>query len=186
MGQVTSRQSLQPSELTSLTSCTGFSPSTIIEWHKVFLSAAPTGFLSEDSFLALYTRIFPQGDPRLICHQVFRSFGATRHGRLQVTFREYLVAMHETMHGSEEDRMRRAFKMFDRNERGVIDEQDLLHVYMAVMNLSPQTNMGDCAKEARALMDILDPGHLGQVTLPMFLQAIGVQPSATHVAINVP
>ena len=45
------------------------------------------------------------------------------------------------MKGNEEDRMRRAFKMFDRKERGVIDEEDLLDVYRAVMNLSPQTDL---------------------------------------------
>ena len=81
--------------------------------------------------------------------------------------------------------MRRAFKMFDRKERGVIDEEDLLDVYRAVMNLSPQTDLSDCASEARALMVRLDPGNLGQVTLTMFLQAMGLQPAATHVAINV-
>ena len=115
MGQLTSKNGPSREDVTYLLRNTNYSKEAIVGWHKVFRRNNKSGSLSQAQFLDLYTKFFPSGEASDYIGHVFRTYGKSRNGgkNWQLGFRDYLLAVHETQCGSEEARLRRAFKMFD-------------------------------------------------------------------------
>lgn len=176
MGQLKSKTGPSREDVVFLLRNTSFSEQAIIGWHKVFRRNTNSGFLSQTQFLALYAKFFPNSEAREFVSHVFRAYGKTRNGAgnddWQLSFREYVLAIHETKSGSEEASLKRAFLMFDVEKRGVIEEKDVAELYKSTRGMHKQ-GVDDPEEEARLLFLRLDPlGQGGGVDEVQFVEAL--------------
>merc|ERR1712004_316431 len=88
----------------------------------------------------------------------------------QLGFRDYLLAVHETQCGSQEARLRRAFKMFDLSKRGLVEEKDVVGMYKSTGRMFTQGAL-DAEEEARKLFVRLGQ-HGGGVSEDQFVEAL--------------
>ena len=113
--------------------------------------------------------------PEEMCILRYTNCGKSRNGskEWQLGFRDYLLAVHETQCGSEEARLRRAFKMFDVSKRGLVEEKDVVGVYKSTGGIFT-TGALDAEEEARRLFLRLDPlGQFGGgVSEDQFVEAL--------------
>ena len=184
MGQLKSKTGPSREDVAFLLRNTSFSEQAIIGWHKVFRRNTNSAFLSQTQFLALYAKFFPKSEAREYVSHVFRAYGKTRNGAgnddWQLSFREYVLAIHETKSGSKEARLKRAFLMFDVEKRGVIEEKDVAEVYKSTggmlkqgVNQMLKQGVDDPEEEARLLFLRLDPlGQGGGVDEAKFVEAL--------------
>jgi len=184
MGQLKSKTGPSREDVAFLLRNTSFSEQAIIGWHKVFRRNTNSAFLSQTQFLALYAKFFPNIEAREYVSHVFRAYGKTRKGAgnddWQLSFREYVLAIHETKSGSEEARLKRAFLMFDVEKRGVIEEKDVAEVYKSTSGMLNQgvnqmlkPGVDNPEEEARLLFLRLDPlGQGGGVDEAQFVEAL--------------
>lgn len=167
MGQLGSKKGPSREDVAYLLSSTSFSEQAIVGWHKVFRRNTNSGFLTQTQFLALYARFFPKSEAGEYVNHIFRAYGKIRGNEWQLGFREYVLAIHESKAGSEEERLKRAFLIFDVERRGVIVEKDVADVYKSTGALL------DPEREARKLFLRLDPlGQGGGVGEDQFLSAL--------------
>ena len=100
-------------------------------------------------------------------NHIFRSYGKIRGGvnEWQLGFREYVLAIHESKAGSEEERLKRAFLISNVDRRGV----NVADVYKFTGAMLSHGAL-DPEREARKLFLRLDPlGHGGGVGEAQFL-----------------
>jgi len=186
MGQLTSKNGPSREDVTYLLRNTNYSKEAIVGWHKVFRHNTNSASLSQAQFLDLYTKFFPSGEASEYVGHVFRTYGKSRNrGKdWQLGFRDYLLAVHETQCGSEEARLRRAFKMFDVSKRGLVEERDVVGVYKSTRGMFTEGAL-DAKEEARRLflrLHSLDPlGQFGGgVSEDQFVEALLVnQPGSS-------
>jgi len=175
MGQLTSKNGPSREDVTYLLRNTNYSKEAIVGWHKVFRRNTNSGSLSQAQFLDLYTKFFPSGEASDYIGHVFRTYGKSRNGGKdwQLGFRDYLLAVHETQCGSEEVRLRRAFKMFDVCKRGLVEEKDVEVVYKSTVGMFTEGAL-DAEEEAKRLFLRLDPlGQFGGgVSEDQFVEAL--------------
>ena len=169
MGQLGSKKGPSREDVAYLLSSTSFSEQAIVGWHKVFRRNTNSGFLTQTQFLALYARFFPKSEAGEYVNHIFRAYGKIRGNEWQLGFREYVLAIHESKAGSEEERLKRAFLIFDVDRRGVIVEKDVADVYKSTGAMLSHGAL-DPEREARKLFLRLDPlGHGGGVGEAQFL-----------------
>lgn len=86
----------------------------------------------EPSFFRLYKGIFPNGDPSTIADQFFRVYDVDQNEK--VDFREFLCAVGIMTRGSEEERLKMLFKIYDQDGSGYISHEEY-HNVVAVSSL---------------------------------------------------
>ena len=92
-------------------------------WHRGFLKDCPTGELTKEQFISMYSRMFPGGNPAKFSENVFRTFDTNSSGTID--FREFMLALHITSNGSPEEKLAWAFKMYDIDGSGSIDFNEM-------------------------------------------------------------
>ena len=68
--------------------------------------------------------MFPNGDASKFAENIFRTMDTDNNGRLD--FREVLMSVSLTQHGTEKERIEWMFNLFDINQTGFIDKDELL------------------------------------------------------------
>ena len=88
-----------------------FKTSLFQEWHKWFLKDCPSGELTKEQFVAMYSKMFEGGNANKFSENVFRTFDTNKNGTID--FREFMLALQVTSSGKPEEKLTWAFRMFD-------------------------------------------------------------------------
>ena len=110
-----------------------------IHSFRDFKKDCPTGLLEKKKILELYEQILPEGkgNTKFFAEQIFRLFDMDRNGVIDfkvplffvkslpqnIENQEFMVAIDMTAEGSPEEKLKWAFKMYDRNESGTFYNQ---------------------------------------------------------------
>ena len=93
---------------------TRYNENEIRDWYSGFMDVCPSGQLDRDSIMEMYS--MPRRNAQMFVNQMFRLFD--RDGDGTISFREFVVATNITTCGSAEDKLKWAFKLYDKDESG--------------------------------------------------------------------
>ncbi|ESN97270.1 hypothetical protein HELRODRAFT_85703 [Helobdella robusta] len=132
MGHAHSKK-LPKEDLDFLIQNTNFSEKQIKAWYKGFMRDCPTGQLTRDKFLEVYSSFFPNGNAEKFCYHVFRTFDGDNSGKID--FREFLLAINITSAGNPEQKLEWAFQMYDVNGDGFIEPTEMIEIISAIYSM---------------------------------------------------
>ncbi|KAM9296926.1 recoverin [Gastrophryne carolinensis] len=112
---------------------TKFTKEELTTWYQSFLKECPSGRISEKQFESIYSKFFPDADPKEYAHHVFRSFDANNDGTLD--FKEYMIALHMTSSGKANQKLEWAFSLYDVDGNGTISKQEVLEIITAIFKM---------------------------------------------------
>ncbi|KAH8877223.1 Calsenilin [Schistosoma japonicum] len=145
----------------------------IISWDDT-LQECPAGTLNEDAFKDIYCKFFPQGDATVYAQLVFRSFDQEHNGTL--TFEQYIQCLSCLMHGTQNDKLRWAFRLYDINGDGFVTKGEMLKVVNAIYDLLGR-NTEPPINESTTANHRLDLNQDGVISYEEFLQACTYDPT---------
>ncbi|KAM5135103.1 recoverin [Mantella aurantiaca] len=112
---------------------TKFTQEELCTWYQSFLKECPSGKISEKQFEGIYSKFFPDADPKAYARHVFRSFDANNDGTLD--FKEYMIALHMTSSGKANQKLEWAFSLYDVDGNGTINKIEVLEIIMAIFKM---------------------------------------------------
>jgi len=156
-----SQSKISKEDMDFLQQKTDLDKSTIEEWYEGFLKDCPSGELSKEKFIAMYSKIFPSGNAENFSQNIFRTFDTNNSGTID--FREFMLALHVTSKGSPEEKLSWAFRMYDVDGNGSIEFAEMKRVVGAVYEmLGTEAGTTGKAQELFAKMDQNSDGCVSQ------------------------
>ena len=134
MGLNKSKSKLSDVDLTFLTKHTNLDADTVKERFGVFRRACPSGQLTPKQFCEAYKMFCPTEDVEKFCNHVFRTFDLDHNG--YIDFVEFELAINITSSGSPEEKLKWAFRLYDEDGDGSIDQYELVEVYKSIFEMS--------------------------------------------------
>jgi len=161
---------LSQEDLNFLMKNTNRSKKEIKEWYKGFLEDCPNGELSKEHLVEIYSQIFPGGNAEKFAEHVFGTFDTDRSGAID--FREFMLALHVTSCGTQEEKIRWAFRMYDIDGNGMIDITELKRTLVAVYEVVGEHNEAQDKLKAEELFRKLDENSDGEISQEEFINII--------------
>lgn len=112
---------------------TKFTEEELCAWYQSFLKECPSGLITRQEFQSIYSKFFPEADPKAYAQHVFRSFDANSDGTLD--FKEYVIALHMTTAGKTNQKLEWAFSLYDVDGNGTISKNEVLEIIMVSLGL---------------------------------------------------
>eukprot|EP00091_Calanus_sinicus_P013833 TRINITY_DN30725_c0_g1_i1.p1 TRINITY_DN30725_c0_g1~~TRINITY_DN30725_c0_g1_i1.p1 ORF type:complete len:182 (-),score=62.30 TRINITY_DN30725_c0_g1_i1:77-622(-) len=160
MGNNSSSSCLSDEDSSFLVKHTSKGVAEIQEWHKGFLQDCPSGELTKEQFVAMYSKMFPGGNANKFSENVFRTFDTNKNGTID--FREFMLALHVTSSGKPEEKLTWAFRMFDVDGSGDIDFNEMKRIVSAVYEIVGADGDLGRAQELFSKMDQNSDGSISQ------------------------
>lgn len=153
---------MSPAELQDFQQLTCFTEDDILQWYRGFCLKYPDGKMKGDDVEKLYSALFPYGMAARFREHVFRMIDADHDG--EVDFREFLTCLAVVLNGNAEQKLRRAFCLYDVDGDGFITD-DELGVIFQQMQLSgrmvlPNPQHAQCAHNLVKKFDSNGDGKL--------------------------
>lgn len=133
----------RPNSIKELCNATGFSPAEMKQLYRGFKTECPTGVLTEECFHHIYSSFFPWGDQSYhgsICsysHYIFSLMDASGSG--VITFEDFVLTLALLLRGTEEDKLRWVFQLYDLNGDGWISREEMEDITHSVFDLLDKT-----------------------------------------------
>jgi len=166
MGARQAKLHLSAEDIKFLQEKTGQDQKTIQDWYEGFLKDCPSGELTKQQFIAIYGKIFPGGNADNFSESIFRTFDTDNSGAID--FREFMLALHVTSHGSPEEKLAWAFRMYDVDGNGSIEVGEMRRVVCGVYQMLGNEEAG-CANKAQELFNKMDADGDGLVSQQEFV-----------------
>ncbi|XP_038016368.1 calsenilin-like isoform X2 [Motacilla alba alba] len=157
----------QPEGLEQLLARTKFTKPELQSLYRGFKSECPSGLVDEETFTLIYSRFFPHGgesgvphprgagaaparsrespagpaDASSYAHFLFDAFDADRNGAL--CFQDFAVGLSVLLRGTEQQKLRWAFDLYDVNKDGYVSKEDMLEIMKSIYAM-----MGRCTEPA--------------------------------------
>jgi len=129
-------------DLDDLIKTTQFSKQEIRTMYRGFKQECPGGAVNESTFREIYEKFFPYGNATCYAHHVFKAFDVNSTGA--ISFRDMLVSLSTLLHGTQYEKLKWTFRVYDLNGDGVITKEELGNVVVGIyelmgVNLLPPT-----------------------------------------------
>ncbi len=133
------------------------------------MSDCPCGYLEHETMVTMYSSLMPESEALAYTNEVFRIFDADGDGR--VSFTEYMMATDMTSKGTPIEKLKWAFKFYDKDNNGSIDMQEMVEAIHTLYSLGSCELTGkSLLKRAKAIFDSLDADSDGRITQQEFVQ----------------
>ncbi|XP_015504241.1 calsenilin isoform X2 [Parus major] len=132
----------------------------------------PSGLVDEETFTLIYSRFFPQGDASSYAHFLFDAFDADRNGAL--CFQDFAVGLSVLLRGTEQQKLRWTFDLYDVNKDGYISKEDMLEIMKSIYAMmgrctEPALGASAPAQHVELFFQKMDRNRDGVVTFEEFL-----------------
>lgn len=164
---------LSDEHLERLRSKTQFSDEEIQKWHDIFRKDCPSGKMSRGKFEELYCSYFPDGDAKKFARHCFRTFDKNNDGTID--FREFLCSLSIISRGSQEEKLKWAFSMYDIDGSGTINREEMLEIVRAVFKVAGKNKIKLARDEstpermAHKIFSLLDANKDGNINEAEFV-----------------
>ena len=125
---------LLQSEIDFLRKNTSFSEQEIHQWYTSFRKDCPDGRLTKTQFVSIYNTLWPEGNADKLCEHVFRAFDNDGNG--YIDFKEFMLSVNCVTNGSPEDKLKLAFKMYDIDQNGSVDKDELKEIIRSICSIA--------------------------------------------------
>merc|ERR1711894_156415 len=130
-------QEIPKDQLETLKKETKFQEAEIRGMYAQFIDEYPEGYISQEKFQNAAEGAFPKGDGRKLVEIVFNSFDQNQDGKID--YCELMKTLNVAKHGSEDDRMRFVFGVFDLDKDGYMRKDEMQKFLLAMMMATGQT-----------------------------------------------
>jgi Ca2+-binding EF-hand superfamily protein len=131
MGQKTSK--LSNEDIILLRQETKFSSRELHQWYKGFKRDVNDGELTKEEFIKVHRQFYPFGDPTEFATYAFEAFDIE--DKQKINFKDFVKSLSIASRGTVEEKLKWAFKMYDRDKDGYISYNDLLIVIKSVFKM---------------------------------------------------
>ena len=138
MGNVESNEYLTEDDLNFCKKNTRYNEEEIKTWYSSFKKDCPSGVLTKEKFVDVYKLFFPRGNAENFCNHVFRTFDTDKNG--EINFVEFLLAVNVTLSGTVLENLKYAFKLYDVDGNGLIDQGEMNRIILAICELIGEEN----------------------------------------------
>ena len=167
MGNYESNEYLSDDDLEFCKRNTRYTEDEIKNWYKNFKKDCPSGILTKEKFVDVYKLFFPRGNAENFCNHVFRTFDTDKNG--EINFVEFLLAINVTLSGTLQEKLKYAFKLYDVDGNGLIDQGEMNRIVLAIYELigenddmTPKDTPEDRTRLIFSQMDLNGDGYLTQ------------------------
>ena len=176
MGNVESNEYLTEDDLNYCKNNTRYTEEEIKSWYSSFKKDCPTGVLTKEKFVDVYKLFFPRGDAENFCNHVFRTFDTDKNG--EISFVEFLLAINVTLSGTPLEKLKYAFKLYDIDGNGIIDQGEMNRIVLSIYELMGEDNLSNDTTEpkytpeerTRIIFSQMDANGDGYLTEDEFVQ----------------
>ena len=166
---------LSYSDLEFLTKHTNLDVCTVKQKYVEFCQDYPDGKLTKERFYELYKLFYPSRpdqDLERFCSHVFRTYDTDQSGYMD--FMEFLMAINMTSGGTPEEKLKWAFKMYDIDHNGVINQHEMGVVFQSIFEMSANGDLKpgarhDARMKAKAIFAKLDKNGDGELSEKEFV-----------------
>ena len=128
MGSYTSKNKLSVEDMTFLQAKTQLDQASIQGWYEGFLKDCPSGELTKEQFVEMYSKIFPSGNADNFSKNIFRTFDTNNSGELDFTEFVRGLAMFTTKNVDRDKKLEFLFNIYDMDRDGFICNSELFEV----------------------------------------------------------
>ena len=176
MGNVESNEYLTEDDLNFCKKNTRYTEEEIKSWYSSFKKDCPSGVLTKEKFVDVYKLFFPRGDAENFCNHVFRTFDTDKNG--EISFVEFLLAINVTLSGTPLEKLKYAFKLYDVDGNGIIDQGEMNRIVLSIYELMGEDNLSNDISEpkyspeerTRIIFSQMDANGDGYLTEDEFVQ----------------
>ena len=176
MGNVESNAYLTEDDLNFCKKNTRYTEEEIKSWYSSFKKDCPSGVLTKEKFADVYKLFFPHGDAENFCNHVFRTFDTDKNG--EISFIEFLLAINVTLSGTPLEKLKYAFKLYDVDGNGIIDQGEMNRIVLSIYELMGEDSLSNDITEpkytpeerTRIIFSQMDANGDGYLTEDEFVQ----------------
>ena len=171
MGSHNGKQTLSGEDLKALSISSGLEENVIIEMFEDFLTKNPSGKMSPKAFRELMSQSLPKKDISKMEKHVFRIYDSDNDGF--INFEEFLSVFHIMSDGTNEDVLRKVFRVFDVNGDRTISRQEMTRLVKDMYGLLKSETDGIASHDMFAddAFAEMDKDKDGEITEDEFVQA---------------
>uniref|UniRef100_A0A6Q2YFK3 EF-hand domain-containing protein n=1 Tax=Esox lucius TaxID=8010 RepID=A0A6Q2YFK3_ESOLU len=163
----------QPEGLEQLQSQTKFTRKELQSLYRGFKNECPSGLVDEETFKTIYSQFFPQGDATTYAHFLFNAFDMDRNGAIR--FEDFVIGLSVLLRGSDTEKLRWAFNLYDINKDGYITKEEMLAIMTSIYDMmgrytSPSVRDDDPSEHVEKFFQKMDRNRDGVVTIDEFIE----------------
>ncbi|XP_064625430.1 neurocalcin-like [Lineus longissimus] len=124
---------LSPDTLEDLRGSTAFSERELRQWYIDFRASCPDGRLDKKGMERMFKQIYPEGNAVRFAENAFRTYD--KNGDGFIDFKEFMCGISVMSRGSNEDKLRWAFSLYDQDGNGSISREEAASIIQAVYKM---------------------------------------------------
>ncbi|XP_050955927.1 guanylate cyclase activator 1g [Labeo rohita] len=136
--------------------------------YTKFMKECPSGALHLHEFRKIFGVQSTSEDEALYMETLFKSFDTNRDD--VIDFMEFVAAVHLVLRGKLEDRLKWSFKVYDRDDNGKLDRQEVKRVIKIICQLKKNSIDMTPSDICDRIFKVLDENNDGQISLSEFME----------------
>ncbi|KAK2867097.1 hypothetical protein QQF64_022766 [Cirrhinus molitorella] len=136
--------------------------------YTKFMKECPSGALHLHEFRKIFGVQSTSEDEALYMETLFKSFDTNRDD--VIDFMEFVAAVHLVLRGKLEDRLKWSFKVYDRDDNGKLDRQEVKRVIKIICQLKKNRINMTPSDICDRIFELLDENNDGQISLSEFME----------------
>ncbi|KAL7862668.1 hypothetical protein SRHO_G00116520 [Serrasalmus rhombeus] len=142
--------------------------------YTVFMRECPSGALHLHEFRKIFGVQSTSEEEALYIESIFKSFDRNKDNVLD--FMEFVAAVHLVLRGKLEDRLRWSFKVYDRDENGKLDKDEVRHIITIICKIKKLNTDMTPSDVCDRIFELVDQNKDGQISLSEFIEGAQKDP----------